>query len=171
MMEFFDSYARGSGWLPTTPAEIYFSTAVQELVQRRPGLIQRYLYAGGRHYDMIIYLLSEERRAGNQDTSLAHKAIWGTERLHPRATATQGIPIGFVTAQDVARIAVFFDSVTFEQLHEYYNPTHMHQVGVYKIHPGASEESFQRIWNEFGDIRHLYYEAAANNEAVITVID
>lgn len=176
LMEFFNSYAvdrHRPGWHPQTTAEIYFVSAVKELIQNDPGLVQRYLYAGGRNYDKIVYLLSAERRARhhNSDDSLVHTSIYGSERLHPEATATQGRPIGLVTAQDVSRIADFFDIVTFEQLHQYYDPPRMVQAGVYKMSLDENDELFKCVWSEFGDMRNLYREASRHNEAVVVVLD
>jgi len=175
LMAFFNSYAIGRhpfGWQPKTSAQTYFNSAVKALIQQRPGLVQRYLYAG-RKYDMIVYLLSEERRKGNRDTdtSLIHKAIWGSERLHPVARATQGLPIGLVPAQDVVRITEFISTITYDHFHQHYKPPEMEKMGVYKIYAGDGEEVFSEIWDEFQDIRRFYNEATANNEAAVTVID
>jgi hypothetical protein len=175
-MEFFNSWALGihrTGWKPETPLEIYFFKAVQELVRQRPGLIQRYFYDGPRGWEAIIYLLSPESRAGNskRDNSLVNRAIKGSEPLHPEAYATQGRPIGFVPVQDVRAIADFFHTVTSEQLHEHYKPNVMSEMHVYKMWPDSDETRFQDIWEEFVEIKNLYREAAAHNEAVITVID
>ena len=175
-MEFFYAWARGihrTGWKPETPLEIYFFEAVQELIRERPGLIQRYFYDGPRGWEAIIYLLSPESRAGNSkgDNSLVNRAIKGSEPLHPEAYATQGRPIGFVPVQDVRAIADHFDMVTIEQLHKYYNPGTMAEIGVYKMWPDSDETRFQDIWAEFVEIKNLYREAATHNECVITVID
>jgi hypothetical protein len=175
-MEFFNAWAleiHRSGWKPETPLEIYFFDAVQELIRQRPSLIQRYFYDGPRGWDALIYLLSPERRARNSkgDNSLVNKAIKGSEPLHPEANATQGWPIGFVPIQDVRAIADFFDAVTFEQLHEHYDPKVMLANNVYKSRPDDDEIRFQHIWDEFVEIKNLYREAADHNEAVITVID
>ncbi len=173
LMQFFNSFAEGRWEGSETPAQVFVADSVKELIRERPGLAQRYVYAGGRRWDMIIYLLSPARRVGEHesDHSLIFKSIWGSERLHPEARATQGVPIGFVPAQDVRAISDFLDTVTYELLHEHYDPFQMREMAVYKIHPMADETNFQYIWEEFTEMRDLYRAAADHNEAVITVID
>ena len=64
------------------------------------------------------------------------------------------------------------DAVTYEGLHEHYDPVQMWNRAVYKISPDASEESyFQYVWEEFCGIRNVYRQAALHNEAMITVMD
>lgn len=159
--------------LAPTPADLYFLNAVRQLIQEHPDLLDRYYYAGSRTWDIIIYLLSPQRRVGEfeNDQSLIRKAIWGSERLHPEARATQGHPIGFVPAKEVPVIADFLDSVTYEQLHEHYDPPRMEEMGVYKIHPDDDGKSFQYIWEELVGMRNVYRAAAEHHEAMITVID
>jgi hypothetical protein len=174
LMQFFNSFALEEV-SSESPTRIFFANAVKELMRERPGLIERYLHNRTRGYDRILYLLSPARRARDwkNDQSLIHihKAIRGSERLHPEARATQGHPIGFVPAKDVQLIADYLDIVTYEGLHEHYNPSHMAEMGVYKIWAESDEAVFQSTWEEFTEMRNLYRAAADHNEAVITVID
>jgi hypothetical protein len=173
LMQFFNRFAVDDWAQSDNPTEILFAEFVKELLRKRPGLIDRYLYNVTRGWDRILYLLSPARRAGDwkNDHSFIHKAIRGSERLHPEATATQGFPIGFVPAQDVRAVANFLDIVTYEGLHEHYNPAHMEEMGVYKMWADGGETVFQSTWNEFAAMRDFYRVAADHNEAVITVID
>ena len=107
----------------------------------------------------------------DNDQSLIHKAIYGTERLHPEANATQGYPIGFVPAYDTHIIAEYLDIVTVDQLHEFYKPEEMDKAEVYKMHATHGEERFHDIWEEFVGMRDVYRGAADHHEAVIVVID
>jgi hypothetical protein len=173
LTQFFDGTDTPLYETRTKSVEIYFINAVKELFTQRPGLVDRYLYAGGRKFDQIIYLLSPAARTedSKSDHSLIKKAIMGSERLHPEAQATQGRPIGFVPASNVQIIAEFLNSVTFEQFHKHYDPVKMFEMGVYKMHPNDDEEQFKYIWAEFEDIRNIYQAAATHGEAMITVID
>ncbi len=157
----------------TSPLDLEFYRAAKALVAERPGLLERYLYSASRSHDSIIYLLSPGRCVGEykNDPSLVRKAFYGFERLHPTATAGQGIPIGFVSVRDVRQVADFFKSVSREQLHEHYNPAIMVENYVYKMRETDNEQSFDYIWDDFSAIRDLYRGAADHDEIVITVID
>jgi len=172
-LQFFHLFADGDDYPPDDSAGVFVYEAVQTLVRQRPGLIQRYFYDGPRVWDAILYLLDVENWPNDwsNDTSLVNRAINGSEPVHPDANATQGNPIGFVPAQEVHAIADYFDTVTYEHIHEHYDPVHMSEIGVYKIVSVHDETRFQNIWDGFVGIRNLYREAAAHNEAVITVID
>lgn len=173
-MQFFEQYVRREFPHPLYQQNtLEFIDAAKALAQAHPGLVERYFYAGARTWDCIIYLLSPERRAGNfkNDRSLINKAIRGTELLHPDAHAVQGIPIGFVPVTEVHAIADFLDNVTKEQLHEFYDPSRMYEMAVYKIHASDDERRFNTIWSEFCGMRDVYRQAALHNEAMITVID
>lgn len=142
-------------------------------ITEHPGLRERYFYAGSRTYDAIVYLLSPHRRSGQfrDDPNLIYQAIYGEERLHPDANATQGYPIGLVTTARVEVIADYLDSITMEILHEHYDPPTMDEAAVYKMHSSDDERKFQVIWEEFVGMRQVYRAAADHDEAVITVID
>jgi hypothetical protein len=173
-LDMFHIFVTGKECLPYDSTAIFVCEAAKALVREHPGLIQRHFReAGRRKWDAILYLLDPEcwlNDCGN-DKSLVNKAITGSERLHPDATASQGNPIGFVPAHEVRAIVDYFDTVTVEQLHEHYDPDVMWELGVYKMSPGYAEHQFSNIWEEFVGIRDFYREAAAHNEAVITVID
>ncbi len=155
----------------STPTEKYVSRAIRALVRSHPGLKQRRLYADHRS-DQIVYLLSPARREdAEDDDTLVYKAFNGSEHLQPEARAGQGCPIGFLPKADVHAIAEYFDSITVEQLHEYYDPSCMFDHYVYKIDPSCGEKTFQHIWDNFVEVRDFFREAAAHDEAVITMID
>lgn len=156
-----------------TPAEIIYNHALEELDREHPKTIQRYFYGGGRNWDMILYLLSEERRDPNarKDDSMIYKAIRGCERLHPEAKAGQGVPIGFVSAFDAVQITKYLEAITLEQFRQHYLPPKMYEEGVYKMYPDAAEELFNYIWEEFKGIREFYREVAVYEEAVIACLD
>jgi hypothetical protein len=145
----------------------------RKLGAEKPDLINRYFYAGSRTFDAIVYLLSPVRRSvtRQKDTSLIYQTIYGQEPLHPEAHATQGRPIGLITSTGVSLIAEYLEQMSKEILHEHYNPKHMSDVAVYKIHPDDNEARFENIWDEFVGMREIYRAAAYHGEAVITVID
>lgn len=151
-----------------------FVNAVLLLVEENPGITQRYFIAVSRQFDAIMYLLSSARRAGESwktDQSSIRKVIYGNERLHPEALATQGRPIGFVPANSVASLSDYLAGITREKLHQHYDPQRMFQAGIYKMGPNASEKDFQIIWEEFAGMQNIYQQAAAHGEAMITVVD
>jgi hypothetical protein len=145
----------------------------RKLGAEKPDLINRYFYAGSRTFDAIVYLLSPIRRSvtRHKDTSLIYQAIYGQEPLYPEAHASQGRPIGIVPAAGVLPIAEYLEQISMEVLHQHYNPQHMSDVAVYKMHPNNDEGRFQNIWDEFVGMRNLYRAAAEHNEAVIVIID
>jgi hypothetical protein len=145
----------------------------QKLGAEKPDLINRYFYAGGRTFDAIVYLLSPVRRNLNlkEEDSLIYQAVYGQELLHPKAHASQGWPIGLVTAAGVVQIAEYLSTIREEMLIEYYHPKHMYEAGAYKMDSAARDGRFAVIWDEFVGMREVYLAAAYNGEAVITVID
>ncbi len=171
MMEFFDYYAHLEARHNFPPEITEFVACVESLVLVCPALPERHFYAGGQHWDKILYLLSHARRTEDyaNDQSLVRKAIRGCEPLHPEACATQGQPIGFVPAYEVHRIADYLDEVTYEQLYNYYDPHVMAQQGVYKVNSDVDERVY--IWDEFTMMSNVYRAAADHNEAMIVVLD
>jgi hypothetical protein len=181
-LTFFHTYATGThrpGWTPETPLEIYMDTAIKSLIQTHPQLIDHYLYASKRAYDMIVYLLSAVRRAERAgrfvDTSPINQAIYGSEKLHPLASATQGRAIGFVPAKQVRALANFLSATTSSNLREHFNPTDAAQMEIYnriyKWGEATTDQEFHHIWQEFTAIRDFYKTATAANEAVIICND
>jgi hypothetical protein len=173
-MQFFHSFARGSTpEEPPTPVQAEVANAVQALVRTHPGLAQRYFYAGSRTWEAIVYLLSPDYRSGHgdNDQSLIHQAIFGSERLHPDATTVQGEPIGFVPVAKVRGIAAYLDTVNYDRLHEHYSPHGMANFGIYGMEETDDDARFDVIWYEFVGMRDVYREAAELGEAVIVVID
>lgn len=172
-LQFFHGIAlRGTNdrmWMAQFPE---FALAVVALVEKNAGLKDRYFFAG-RAFDLILYLLSPERRERKyqEDQSLIRKAIYGVERLHPEALATQGRPIGFVPAREVAVISEYFAGISEEKLLEHYDPELMWQAYVYKMYPEDGEILLQRIREGFAGMQNIYQQAAAHGEAMITVID
>lgn len=160
---------RPSPWLQTFPEFVY---AVAALVEEKPGLIKRYFNASGRNFDAIMYLLSPVRRTGKSwqtDQSSIRKVIYGAERLHTEALASQGRPIGFVSANGVDVLSDYLAGISYEKLHEHYDPQRM--KGIYKMSPNDNEKTFQVIWEEFVGMQNIYQQAAAHGEAMITVVD
>lgn len=157
------------------PSSLYVFRASQELIRAHPGLEHRYFHPATRYFDAILFLLSPERRWSDShqptDKSLIAKAIHGCEPLCPGSKASQGNPMNFVPASDVAVIADYLDSVTYEQLQKECDYEWMMECYVYKIYGPISEEQFGWIWEEFTGMRDLYRAAADHNEAVITYID
>jgi hypothetical protein len=149
-----------------------FIHKLEKLLRDKPDFVHRYFYAGGRTYDAIDYLLSPARRGEvepENDSSLIHEIIYGQERLHPDAIATQGRPIGCVSAKSVPMYTDYLNQITKDLLHQHYDVSKM--TWVYKIYDTDGEERFEVIWEEFVGMREVYRAALEHNEAVITVID
>jgi hypothetical protein len=176
LIEFFESYATGDDddfRRKNDPKFVEFMELVQQTVGDYPDLAERYFYAGARTYDAIVYLLSPARRAGQfQNTSdLIYQAMYGEERLHPTAIATQGHPIGLVKTDSVKVITDYLNQVTIEQFGEFYDAKRMYEQAVYKMHSTDNEHRFLAIWEEFEGMRDVYRAAADHDEAVIAIID
>ena len=175
-VQFFNKYARGQSSLcDTDPQYIHeFRQGALELEQRFPGLASRYYYGVSRCYDQLHYLLSPWWRGEPKwviDHSLIREAIYGIERLHPQAIATQGRPLGLVSAIDVPVLAEYLSEITKEMLHEHYDPPRMVAQGVYKIHDTDDESRFEWAWDEFCGMKTVYQQASTHGEAIVTVID
>ena len=176
VIQSFDKYALGKGTLfdDDPPYRREFIAGAQALEKQFPGLASRYFYAGSRCFSMIRYLLSPSYREEPKsvpDNGFIRQAIYGTERLHPEANATQGCPIGFVPTREVPLLAEYLSQITREILHEYYDPPRMHASGVYKMRGDADEDDFKAIWDELTGMKLVYQQAAEHGEAMITVID
>lgn len=174
LIQFFNGYAtQNIRHESDNSKQVKFHELVESVMKQRPQLKDRYFYAGARTYDAIVYLLSPANRTGEfqNNMPLIHQAIYGQERLHPEATATQGSPIGLVRTDTVKVIADYLAQITVETLHEHYDDVQMFKAGVYKMWPGSGEERFRVIWAEFEAMRQFYQVTAAHDEAVITVID
>jgi hypothetical protein len=177
-MQFFKTYTSYTTIVGPTidPKHVEFLRLVKKTIALKPDIVQRYFYGGARTFDAIVYLLSPIHRQSRtmmnlEDDSQIYRAIWGMERLHPEAVASQGFPIGFVSAHAVSDLSDYLDGITHEMLHVHYDVRAMYEAGVYKMGPYSDEERFNAIWDEFVGMRKVYRAAAQHGEAMITVID
>jgi Domain of unknown function (DUF1877) len=146
--------------------------AARDLVGQRPGLVDRYFYAGSRQFDAIHFLLSQDRRvppAGrtiSDDPHPSAKAIYGIERLNPTAGTTQGFPFGLVSAASVPKIVRYLAGITESDLGKYFDAKQMSDAAVYK-----ASSSLPRIWDELQGMKVVYEAAARHGEAMVTMRD
>lgn len=153
------------------PATKLFAKMLLPILETKPRLQSRYFYGGRRCYDIIEYLLCEERRCNDQKHSeqcMIQIAIHGNTAVHPKAKTTQGISgIQLITTEVVPKVTEYMSQISYEQFKRHWNPTKMLECGVYKISAGKLQSS----WEEFQGIYNLYQQAEKHNEAVIATID
>jgi hypothetical protein len=173
LTEFFQNIVKGRDTQLSPDKWDEFVVKAQKVLAERPGLGDRYFNKGARMFDAIVYLLSPFRRTGEyeNDPTLIYQAIYGEEPLHPEAKATQGHPIGFVSARKVAVIADYLDQITPEMLREHYDPNQMAERGVYKIFRHDGDDRLKYIWGEVVGIRGVYRAAADHGEGMLAIID
>ena len=92
-----------------------FCSAVSKLNEEHPG-INRRVYTLGRYYDMLHYLLSEERRHGEFDkTDWATQAILGAKVLPTHLRGGQGHPIRYSPRETLMEIAFWLEFVSIDE--------------------------------------------------------
>lgn len=129
----------------------------------------------GRRWDMLHYLLSEIRRDPQKsydESDLIYRAIHGGEELGGNAVLPQGIPVRYLTPQEVKEVSKLFGQIKTEELEKHWDPPQMREAGVYKIRGDYSDE-IQLIYlrEEFEKLKDFYLWAAIYDEAVLVFCD
>jgi hypothetical protein len=166
-------YRRGGpGHEPDSTAARELWEAARLLAARHPGP-ERRSFSPGRTWDVLHYLLSAERReepdAGEID-ALFSRAVKGGEVLAGHLAGGQGIPIRYVTPEDVQAAARRLESMDCAALRAHYDPQRMEDTGVYKFladWPG----SWESICGSFLGFRAFYLEVARHGEGVLVCLD
>jgi hypothetical protein len=149
-------------------AFVEFLAAAKEVVEHHPGIKSRYLYLG-RRWDMLHYLLSENRRKGdNKEWShWVDKAIFGGQILNEETITTIGSPIRYLPPSEVLYVAENLGEISSESLRHHWNPQAMCDAKVYKSR-GADNESFGWVKEDFEKLKCFYALVAAHSEGVLS---
>lgn len=150
-----------------------FICETKRIRDENPGIENRKLDIG-RRWDMLHYLLSEIRR-NNQpynEKDLIHRAIHGGEKVGENATLPQGVPVRFLTPEEVKEISKKFGQIETDYLEEHWNPVKMREAGVYKIRGDYTDDS-QLIYlkEEFEKLKDFYLWSAIYDEGVLVFCD
>lgn len=162
--------------LETRKGETAFVEEATKLLRRIPDLTLRRLYLD-RRYDILCYLLSEERRNGVTDPAemvdpLSH-AIYGAVELHPGIHATQGAPIRLTPSASVSKIAAALAPIHWSEICKWIDPARMEAAGVYKAfnRPGEAEWIGKWVRADTDSLIGFYQDCATHGFQVLVVLD
>lgn len=149
-----------------------FVQEVRQVVQLHPGIEQRN-FSLDRRWDMLYYLLSEQRRncEATDETSLIHQAIFGGDILHPDVRAGQGILIRYLPLAKVRRVVALLATLTSETLEVNFDPSAMRQAAVYKIRGDEEKFYFELLEQDLKALKTFYQLAVIHHEGVLTCLD
>lgn len=166
---FHDGGPRRRSW----PAAEQLWRDLVEWDRQYPGLASRNCYLS-RWWDKLHYLLSANRRRdkGSEVDHLFDIAVRGGREIAPHVRAPQGVPVKYVSPDEVELIAVLLGPMTTEDLRAHYCPEKMEASHVYKFWADRADESeWPYIAKYFGTFREFYLEAARHREGVIVCLD
>ncbi|MDG3007372.1 DUF1877 family protein [Paludisphaera mucosa] len=148
-----------------------FLAAVDAMNRSHPGIDGR-VFTLDRLFDMLHFLLSEERRRGEPDAAdLGSKAILGANGLPGHLLGGQGHAIRYSPPAEVGAIAAWLAGQAVEDLRSAYDPGMMLEQHVYKIWgAGDDPQTWDRIAAGFEGFRSLYTDAAARGEGVLAIV-
>lgn len=139
-----------------------------------PGIEKR-SYDVGRKQDMLLYLLSEDRRNARVGMSsvndMGSKIINGASALPSHLQGTQGIPLRYSSAREAQEMASSLESITTDDLRKVYDPVHMEEQGVYKFSADRAEQEWESLSRTFLGLKAFYIEVAASQEGILVVTD
>ncbi len=147
-----------------------FVSAAKLLCEERPGLIERRLFLG-RKWDMIHYLLSEDRRNGDgyNDSDWVKRVIHGGEVLNEKIREfSGGHSIFYLLPEEVTDLWIKLFDISDEEFREHWDPPAMCEAGVYKMHATDDERRLNWIQEDFERLRNLYSEAVSCDEGILT---
>lgn len=133
-----------------------FMADVEETIRNHPGIERRY-YDVDRCWDVLHFLLSEERRQGNfEGSDLGTIAVYGSTY----ASCLPDWP-RYCSPSQVESVVVFLNKITEPELLRWADPT----VLIKNCYKGGYENYF--IWQFFEGLRNFYREAWRYKGAVL----
>lgn len=137
-----------------------------------PGIEDRHLDLY-RHWDMLHYLLSDIRRQDvpYDENDLMYKAINGGAKMGAEFVMPQGVPITYLTPDEVRDISNALQEITPDMLRENWNPEAMREAGVYKIRGDEGEGDLEYLLEDLGNLSHFYLMATVFDEGVLVFCD
>lgn len=161
---------RAAGPLARDDIHRAFTELGARMLEGHPGIASR-RHSLGRSWDVLHYLLSPGRRAGE---SLADDwgtwAIRGSEPVGAFARGCQGAPIRYIPRGRVGEISHRLDGLRREHLRAHWEPATMEQMAVYKLWADR-EESFDAYWIALDGLRAFYRAVRRERESVLVVLD
>lgn len=126
-----------------------------------------------RHWDMLHYLLSDIRRQNvpYDENDLIYKAINGGAKIGDNFVMPQGVPITYLTPEEVKQISNALGEIKPHSLREHWNPKAMHHAGVYKIRGDEDTDRLEYLLEEFQEFAEFYLTASVFDEGVLVFCD
>lgn len=121
-----------------------------------------------RAWDIFLWLLSEQRRAGtyvDEITDIWGRAIIGGDYVYKGIDYTEP---RFLNAQEVQIITEKLISVSEDDLRKFYTPDINGNVYKFRYYIENPDQSFKQILERFNWLRDFYKSVAENNEGVVT---
>ena len=143
-----------------------------QLAAQYPELHARNCYLG-RRWDQLHYLLSATRR-GEQFSQVDQAmdcAFGDGEILAEQATASQGVPVRFLTPATARAIAAIVEQINHAALARHYDPGRMEAAAVYKLFANRADTEWCWITQAFDDFCGFFVEASRRGDTVIMVQD
>jgi len=145
------------------------------LVRSENSLAENREFDLGRRWDMLHYLLSENRRKSNQEldeNDLMYQAIQGTADLGENIRLVQGCPVRYSNPQKVKEISRHLGQFSADDLEKFWNPKKMRACGVYKIRGDyTDDDQLYFLKEEFEQFKKFYLWAAIFDEGVLVFCD
>jgi hypothetical protein len=149
--------------------ETDFDVSLIELVKQQPGLCDRYL-DWGREWDILHFLLSENRRTGEwlDENEQWYIALFGKRVIHPDCAGW----VRYSNSEDVRSLLPLFQSVTRDTLNLHFDG--LLKKGAYKFHPGERsaediEQQLDGLYATFIELRTYYQQVAAHHEGIVAM--
>ena len=172
-LEFFHNRAtapRPASRRSRTQAFDDFEAESRRVMEAHPGIEHRYVNLH-RHFDMLLYLLSADRRRdGNasrwpaEPSGWVERAIFGGAVLNPATQTTVGVPIRYLSPPEVVELAAILAATPPESLRLHWDPPRMNEVGIYKFHGHETDANYAHLQADFEALRDYYARVAAHGE-------
>lgn len=148
-----------------------FAEEVDRLLQRHPGLDERY-FMGDRDWDVLHYLLSDARRQGVEGDDWGTRVVLGARVLDDSLRAGQGVPLRYSNPETVRALVEQIEQVTEADLRRHYVPELMEARAVYKFWADrADAQRWERTVWRFEGLRSFYRQVAREGEGVLVVLN
>lgn len=123
-----------------------------------------------RRWDMLLYLLYDARRfdSAQDPNHPAYLAVNGGDAIGQSVTSGIGIPIRYLTPEQVKEVFVWLGAQDETILRSRWDAGQMANEGVYKIHPEEGDYMLDYVIDDFHDLSDLFAKAAMDNHSIIT---
>ncbi len=166
--------SEGQPWRPwpLSEDESRFLVELRQLLAADAGLPRRHLELQ-RRWDMLCYLLSPRRRAGDfepRDEGLT--AVRGMDRVGPEVRASQGVPLYWNPPEQVRRLASWLSGLAHEEVARHWHPEAMEAEATYQTFAGPdSDGELPLVLEDFERLRLFYTDAAGLGYGALVILD